>query len=78
MDYLVENVLAEGGYLVINQAFYKPQDQTYGMELISTVEDLTGFIKIPPIELLESNRLTNHDAVLLFKKETRSKDHKAG
>jgi SAM-dependent methyltransferase len=72
MEYLVDKVLAENGYLIINQAFYKPEEQTYGKEIISTVEDLTGYIKIPSVEILESNRLTNHDAVLLFQKKKRT------
>jgi SAM-dependent methyltransferase len=68
MDYLIDQVLVQDGYLLISQAFYKPEEQTYGKEIISTVEDLIGFIKVPPIELIESNRLTNHDAILLFQK----------
>lgn len=72
MEYLVDNVLVENGYLIINQAFYKPEEQTYGKEIISTVEDLTSCIKISPVEILESNRLTNHGAVLLFQKKQRT------
>jgi hypothetical protein len=72
MEYLVDNVLAENGYLIINQAFYKPDEQTYGKEIISTIEDLIRYLKIPPVEILESNRLTNHDAVLLFQKMHRT------
>ena len=69
VSYITKSVLAENGYLVINQAFYKPQEQTYGKEIISTVEDLLKYVKMPSLEMIESNRLTNHDAVILFRKE---------
>lgn len=68
MNHIIEDVLEDGGYLLISQAFYKPEEQTYGREIISTVEDLLGFIRLPVTELVESNRLTNHDAILLFRK----------
>jgi SAM-dependent methyltransferase len=69
LDYLIDHILAGNGYLLINQAFYKPEEQTYGKDKICSVEDLLGYIRIPSIEMLESNRLTNHDAVLLFQKK---------
>jgi len=68
IQYLTDYVLERKGYLLINQAFYKPQEQTYGKEMISTVEDLLEYVGIPPVEILESNRFTNHDVVILFRK----------
>lgn len=69
MDFIVRHALAPNGYLLISQAFYKPEEQTYGKEVISSVEDLMRIIKIPQVELIESNRLTNHDAILLFQNQ---------
>ncbi len=73
ISHITKSVLDENGYLVINQAFYKPEEQTYGKEIISTVEDLLDHVKMPPLEMIESNRLTNHDAVILFRKESPEK-----
>lgn len=53
LDYLVEQALAPDGYLLIGQAFYKPEEQTYGKEIFSTIKDLVGFIKIPRLNLLD-------------------------
>jgi len=72
LDYLTDHILAINGYLLINQAFYKPEEQTYGKDKICTVEDLLRYIRIPSVEMLESNRLTNHDAVLFFQKKDTS------
>jgi hypothetical protein len=60
-------VLREGGFLLVNQAFYRPEVQSYGREVLSTVEDLTRIIGRDPMELIETNRLSNHNAILLFR-----------
>ncbi len=68
VNYLCENSLKNGGHLLINQAFYKPDVQKYGKEIVSTIEDMLSLIKLEVLEMIETNRLTNHDAIVLFKK----------
>lgn len=65
--YLLKSGLKKNGYLLINQAFYKPDEQTYGKGILSTIEDLIRIIGIDPIELIETNRQMNYNAVALFK-----------
>ncbi|MDD1665536.1 MAG: class I SAM-dependent methyltransferase [Methanomicrobiales archaeon] len=67
MEHVLTHVLKEGGYLLVNQAFYRPEDQSYGKEMLSTVEDLVRIIGRDPVELIETNRLSNHNAILLFR-----------
>jgi SAM-dependent methyltransferase len=64
---ILSGVLREGGFLLVNQAFYRPEVQSYGREVLSTVEDLTRIIGRDPMELIETNRLSNHNAILLFR-----------
>lgn len=68
MEWLSMNNLKQGGYLLISQAFYKPGEQTYGKETVSTPEDILRLIPLKPIELIETNRFTNHDVIVLCKK----------
>jgi SAM-dependent methyltransferase len=69
-DYLFSEVLSDDGCILINQAFYKPEKQSYGMDIMTSVEDLIRIVNMPPSEILEANRLTNHNAILLFRKMT--------
>lgn len=68
VNHLAKETLKDSGYLLINQTFYKPEEQKYGKEIVSTVEDMLGLIKLEVIEMIETNRLTNHDAIVLLKK----------
>lgn len=65
-DRIFTSVLRGGGFLMINQAFYKPEEQRYGKEIISTVDDLLGLVGKEPLAILESNRFTNHNAIILY------------
>jgi len=67
MKHILDNVLKNGGYLLVNQAFYRPGVQKYGSEKVSTVEDLIGITGRDPVEMVETNRLSNHNAILLFR-----------
>jgi SAM-dependent methyltransferase len=67
LHHILTRVLKEDGYLLINQAFYRPGIQSYGKEVVSTVEDLMGIIGKDPLELIETNRLSNHNAIMLFR-----------
>jgi len=67
LHHLLDHVLGRGGYLLINQAFYQPGVQKYGREVVSRVEDLIRIAGKDPLELIETNRLTNHNAILLFR-----------
>lgn len=68
VNYLGEKVLKDDGYLLTSQPFYKPEEQKYGKEIVSTVEDMLSLIKLEVLEIVETNRLTNHNAIVLFKK----------
>ena len=68
ISHLLGHVLREGGYLLVNQAFYRPEVQTYGKEVVSRVEDLVRIVGRDPLELIETNRLSNHNAVMLFRR----------
>jgi SAM-dependent methyltransferase len=63
---LIGSNLSENGFFIINQAFYSPEDQTYGKEIISTVQDLLGLVRASPTEIIETNRFSNHNAVILY------------
>jgi SAM-dependent methyltransferase len=67
---IMTSMLKEGGYLIVNQAFYRPEVQSYGKEVLSTVEDFIRIIGRDPVELIETNRLSNHNAILLFRVES--------
>jgi len=57
VNYLIKNTLKKGGYLLINQAFYKPRVQKYGKEIIANPEDMLKLIKLKPIERIESGKM---------------------
>jgi SAM-dependent methyltransferase len=69
LRHVLGSVLKADGYLLVNQTFYRPGVQSYGKEVVSTVEDLIGIIGKAPLELIETNRLSNHNAVMLFRGE---------
>lgn len=71
---LGERALKGDGYFLINQCFYKPEEQKYGKEAVATVEDMLKLVNLELIEMIELNRLVSHDAVVLFK-NNKSKKH---
>jgi len=68
LHHLTMNLLGNGGYLLLNQAFYRDDEQTYGKEILSTVEELVGMVDLPLVDLIETERLSNHNAILLFRR----------
>lgn len=66
MNYL-KNKLTIDGYLLIRQTFYKPGEQKYGNEIVSSLEDMLNLLKYRPAETIELNRKSNHEAVVLLK-----------
>lgn len=68
VNHLSEEILKDDGYLLVNQAFYKPEEQKYGKEIVSTVEEMLSLIRLEVIEMIEINRLSNHGAIVLFQK----------
>jgi len=66
---LKEKNLKNNGYLLINQAFYKSEEQKYGRELVSSVEDMFNLIKMDIVEMIELNRFGDYNAIILFKKK---------
>lgn len=68
MGHLSGHILRERGYLIINQTLYKPGQQKYGKEIVSTIEDMLACISITPIDIFEINRMANYHAVAIFQK----------
>ena len=68
VNYLGARCLTTNGYFLVSQAFYKPEEQKYGKKIVSTVEDMLNLIHMDVVEMIEVNRFTNHDAVILFRK----------
>jgi len=68
VNYLAGKNLKRGGYLLVSQTFYKPHEQKYGKEFVSSVEDMLKLIEMNIVEMMGINRLGNHNAVILFKK----------
>jgi SAM-dependent methyltransferase len=69
VDYIGERCLTENGYVLVNQAFYKSEEQKYGKEIVSTVEDMLNLVDLEVVDMVEINRLTNHNAIILFRKQ---------
>lgn len=61
--------LKSKGYLLINQAFYKPGKQKYGNKIISSIEDMLRLLRnYKIVELIEiGSRLEDHNVVVLLK-----------
>ncbi len=69
---LARRALKSDGHLLINQCFYKPEEQRYGKETVATIEDMLNLVNLEVVGMIELNRLINHDAIVLFK-NSRSK-----
>lgn len=67
LRYIFTSMLNPGGHLCINQSFPKPEQQTYGKEIVSSLEDLTAMIDLSPLQIIETNRPTNHNAAILYR-----------
>jgi 2-polyprenyl-3-methyl-5-hydroxy-6-metoxy-1,4-benzoquinol methylase len=61
--------LKRNGYVIVNQTFYKPGVQKYGVKIVSSEEDMLRFFKgYKIIQLIEiGSRLQNHGVVILLK-----------
>ena len=69
ISYLGDKTLKEEGYFMItNQPFYKPEEQKYGNEIMTCVEDMLKLVDMKVVEMVELNRLTNHTVTVLFHK----------
>lgn len=60
--HIFTSMLNPGGYLCISQSFLKPEEQTYGKDIISSLEDLIEIIDLSPLQIIEIDRLENHNA----------------
>ena len=67
VNHLGEEILKDDGYLLTTQPFYKPEEQKYGKEIVSTIEDMFKLVNLEVVEMIEINRLINHNAIVLFK-----------
>lgn len=76
VNHLGEHCLSKNGYVLVNQAFYKPEEQKYGKEVVSTVEDMLNLINLDIVDMVEISRLTNYNAIILFKKQASGSNHK--
>lgn len=68
VNYLAGKNLKRGGYLLVNQTFYRPEEQKYGKEFVSSIQGMLRLIRMNVVEMIELNRLSNHNAIILFKK----------
>lgn len=68
VNHLAGKNLKRGGYLLVNQTFYRPEEQKYGKEFVSSIQDMLRLIRMNVVEIIELNRLSNHNAIILFKK----------
>ena len=66
VNYLKNN-LKNNGYLLIRQAFYKPGQQKYGNSIVCTPEDMVKLLKYQLVEIIELNRRSNYEAIVLLK-----------
>lgn len=64
---LLGRIVRKGGWLLVSQTFYPPDKQGYGREIASTVEGMLKLTPYPVVEMIETNRLSNHHAVVLFR-----------
>jgi SAM-dependent methyltransferase len=68
LDYLEKKVLLKGGYILINQTFYKEGVQKYGKEFIKKPEDLISLLKSELLARIDTHKIKDFDSVMLFKK----------
>ena len=71
IKHLINSAIKKGGYLLINQAFYNPEQQKYGKETVSNVEDLLALLPEKLIAHIDINRDKQRDynSLILVKKE---------
>ena len=67
VNHLGNEVLKDDGHLLVNQAFYKPEEQKYGKEIVSTVEEMLKLVNLEVVEMIEISRLSDYGAIVLFK-----------
>jgi len=67
MNYL-KGSLKNNGYVLIRQTFYKKGEQKYGNNIISSPEDMVSLLSYNLVELIELNRTTVYEAVVLLQK----------
>ncbi len=65
VEYL-NRIIPRGGWLLINQTFYEPDEQKYGREIVSSVEGMLKLVPYKLVEMIEINRLSNPHAIILF------------
>ena len=59
-------IISKGGWLLISQSFYQPDEQKYGGDIVSSPEDMLKLIPYRAVEIIEVNRFSNHHAIILF------------
>lgn len=62
----LDRIISKGGWLLISQSFYQPDEQKYGRKIVSSPEDMLKLIPYRIVEMIEVNRLSNHHAIILF------------
>jgi len=65
----IKRVLKPGGHYLIIQQFYKPEEQTYGKDVMQTPEDLIRILPFRLVHYIETDRLSNHKLVALVGKD---------
>lgn len=68
INYLKKN-LKNSGYLLIKQAFYKPSQQKYGSDLVSSPNDMINLLKYNLVESIELRKKDSYEAVVLLNKK---------
>jgi len=66
----LDRIVSVGGYLLINQTFYPLDEQKYGRETASSVEDMLKLIPYELVETIEVKRSDSQHAIMLFQVET--------
>lgn len=68
LSHLSSKTLKPGGYILMNQAFYKPGIQKYGNEIVEKPEDLVKLANMKLIERVDIDKKNDFDSVMLFQK----------
>jgi len=68
ISYLSRKMLAKGGYILINQVFYKPGVQKYGNKFIQAPKDMINLVELKLIERIDIHKSNGYNVVALFKK----------
>jgi len=61
IHHLMNSALKKGGHLLINQAFYNPEKQQYGKEILSNVDDLLALLSGKIIAQININKRKEND-----------------